>query len=47
MVATQQAGKKDDMGALDNERLAVVCLEESGGCILCQAAMTNTKSSSP
>jgi hypothetical protein len=38
MVATQQVGGGDDMGFR---------LVESGGCILCQAAMTNAKSSSP
>jgi hypothetical protein len=47
MVATQQVGKKDDMGPLDKERLTEVSLAESGGCILCQAAMSNAKSSSP
>jgi hypothetical protein len=47
MVATQQVGEKDDMGALDKERLVMDWLAESGGCILCQASMTNAKSSSP
>jgi hypothetical protein len=47
MVATQQVGEKDDMGALDKERLTVVWLAESGGCILCQVAMTNASSFPP
>jgi hypothetical protein len=39
MVATQQVGGGgDDMGFR---------LVESGGCILCQAAMTNAKRSYP
>jgi hypothetical protein len=48
MVATQQVWENHDIGGFRQGKAdSGFRFAESSGCILCQAAMTNAKSSSP